>query len=391
MRPLGSPLTIAMIAPLRHPIRQPHAGGLEASIWDRVRTLRGRGHRVVLCAVEGSDYLAGGPDEFVLPATVWANPSDATDSTYPDGHLERALVALEGALEYVAAHTDEFDIVDNHCLHGPPLDAAPKLGIPVITTLHTPPLPAMLAANAFTGEPKSDFVAVSGHTAAEWGLAGIPARVVHNAIDVDRWALGRGGPDLVWFGRVVPEKGTHLAVQAARLAGRSLTIAGRIGDADYFADEIAPHLGNGIDYVGPLRQPELAALVGRSACALVTPMWEEPFGLVIAEALATGTPVAAFDTGGVAEVAAGSDACALVPMGDVESLAAAADALAVHAGSGRRRRRTREGIIRRFSLDRRAVELEDIFRAAIARAALVDPGAVRAAAIDPVDPAVVPA
>jgi hypothetical protein len=78
-------------------------------------------------------------------------------------------------------------------------------------------------------------------------------------------------------------------------------------------------------------------------------------------------------------------------MGDVEALAAAADHLATHANSGRRRRRTREGVIGRFSLDRRAVELEDLFRAAIARAALVDSGAVYSAASGPFGSATVPA
>ncbi|GAA4680202.1 glycosyltransferase [Frondihabitans cladoniiphilus] len=361
---MSRPLRIAVIAPLRYPISQPHAGGLESSVWNQVRTLRSRGHRVVLCATEGSDFLDGGPAEFTLPRPVWDDESLATDTTYPDGYLDRAFAALDRAMEYLRDHADDFDVVDNHCLHGLPLGWADRLGIPMVSTLHTPTLPALLEAHASCGEPRSRFLAVSRHTAREWAVEGIETTVVPNGIDTDRWMLGPGGPDLVWFGRIVPEKGAHLAIRAARLAGRRLVLAGRIGDADYFEREVAPFLGNGVEYVGPLGQADLAELVGRSACALVTPVWEEPFGLVIAEALATGTPVAAFDTGGVAEVAGSSTGARLVAMGDVEALARAATALAEGAAHDRHLRAAiRDGVVERFSLEARAATLEGIYSA----------------------------
>jgi len=362
--------TIAVIAPLRHPIREPHAGGLEAMVWDRVRVLRARGHRVLLCAVEGSQFQEDAPAEFRLPAVVWPDDTDATDSTYPPGHLERAIPALAGALDFIRRNAGTIDLVDNHSLHPQPLAEADRLGVPVVTTLHTPPLPALVEAARAAGRPGC-FLAVSAYTAAEWRDHGVDAQVLPNAIDSSRWRLGSGGSDLVWFGRIVPEKGAHLAVQAARLTGRTLRIAGRIGDAPYFQKHIRPFLGAGAEYLGPLRQPNLAQLVGGSACALVTPLWEEPFGLVVAEAMATGTPVAAFDTGGVGEVAGASPAVRLVPMGDVEALAEAAEQLASACGGDRRRRRqARATAVERFSLNRRVAELESVFdrSAAVARA-----------------------
>jgi glycosyltransferase involved in cell wall biosynthesis len=92
------------------------------------------------------------------------------------------------------------------------------------------------------------------------------------------------------------------AIVAARRAGRPLRIAGPIGDRDYYEREVRPLLGPDVQYEGHLRQRELAELVGGAAVALVTPRWEEPYGLVVAEALACGTPVAAFARGGIPEI-----------------------------------------------------------------------------------------
>lgn len=361
------PLRIVVVAPLRYPIREPFAGGLESSVHHQVRTLRERGHRVSLIATEGSDHLDQSPPEFVLPAVVFDDPAEATDTTYPDGYLERALPALERALQFVADHADDYDLVDNHSLHGVPLARADRIGVPMVSTLHTPTLPDMLAAHRSSTGPRSRFVAVSGHTAAAWAREGVEASVLPNGVDTERWGFGPGGDDLVWSGRIVPEKGLHLALEVARRAGRRLVIAGRIGDVDYFETEVAPHLGVTAHYVGELRQPELAALVGHSGCALVTPVWEEPFGLVIAEALVTGTPVVSFAVGGVPEVVAGSVGATLVPAGDLDGMARAADDLLRRVGTDADARRTvRQDAVDRFSLRARAAVLERLYSDVVA-------------------------
>jgi glycosyltransferase involved in cell wall biosynthesis len=108
--------------------------------------------------------------------------------------------------------------------------------------------------------------------------------------------------------------------------------------------------------------------VGRSACALVTPCWEEPFGLVIAEALSTGTPVASFATGGVPEVVGSSIGAGLVPRDDVVGLAHLAAGLAEAAASTPGfRRRIRADALSRFSLHRRAEVVEEVHEALVAR------------------------
>ncbi|MDV7269190.1 glycosyltransferase, partial [Rhodococcus oxybenzonivorans] len=109
---------------------------------------------------------------------------------------------------------------------------------------------------------------------------------------------------------------------AARRAGFPIVLAGPISDAEYFDRMIRPRLGPEVTYLGHLAQPELAAAIGGAAATLVTPLWDEPYGLVVAESLACGTPVAAFARGGIPEVLT-PDCGSLVAAGDVPALARA--------------------------------------------------------------------
>ncbi len=126
----------------------------------------------------------------------------------------------------------------------------------------------------------------------------------------------------MWSGRIVPEKGTHLAVRAAALAGVPLRVAGPIMDVDYFEDQVRPWLTGDIEYVGHLRTDALVRLVGDACASLVTPCWEEPYGLVVAESLSCGTPVAGFARGALPELVDRRHARLVAP-GDVAGLARA--------------------------------------------------------------------
>lgn len=354
----GERLRILVVAPERHPLRQPHAGGLEAVVWNRVRWLRGQGHQVQLCAAEGSDFLSADPG-LHLPTPRWSRACDASDTDFPLGHARRIADAFERIRDRLDDPATRVDVVDNHSLHGAPILWSRDTGVPVVTTLHTPPLPEIVAASyAIGGRAPHRFVTVSQFTARSWSSRGVDAFVFPNGVDPTQWRLGAGGTEWVWFGRIVPEKAPHLAIHAARRAGARLRLAGRIGDAAYFAREVEPLLGDGITYVGPLALPALCDLVGASAVALVTPVWAEPFGLVLAEALMTGTPVAAFDSGGISEVLGGMPGTAIVPVGDADALARAATALAARSGASRRGvRRAAEA---RYSVQQRYRELERV-------------------------------
>ncbi|MBW8486994.1 glycosyltransferase [Actinomadura parmotrematis] len=313
------PLRIALIASARFPIREPFAGGLEAHTWALARALQAGGHRVTLFAGAGSDPGLGVRELAVhVPEISEAARRDVSmpgAAMLADHHAYLQLM-----LELAASR--EFDLVHNNSLHYLPIAMAAALPVPVLTTLHTPPTPWLESAIQAPRRCPVTFAAVSAHAARAWRHLVPDARVVANGVDVRRWTPGPGGGAPVWFGRLVPEKGAHLAIEAARLAGLPLRIAGPVSAPEYFEARIRPLLGEGVEYLGHLGTAELAGLLGGAAAVLVTPCWDEPYGLVVAEALACGTPVCGFARGALPELV--TDACGrLVPGDDVAALAAA--------------------------------------------------------------------
>lgn len=314
-------MKIAIVAGSRFPICEPFAGGLEAHVWALVHGLRQRGHSVALFAGPGSDPSLEATELSVQPLRL-SLTARADVSMTPREQLEEHHAYLQLMLNLSGREQGRFNVVHNHSLHYLPIAMAPVLSTPLLTTLHTPPTPWLEAAIQVPEDCPVTFAAVSAHTAKSWSHLVPAVRVVHNGVDLDRWTPGPGGEALVWFGRIAPEKGTHLALEAARQAQCALRVAGPIVDRSYFDQAVRPLLGGDIRYVGHLTHSELVRLVGGSRAALVTPCWDEPYGLVVAESLACGTPICGFARGALPELIDRS--CAfLVPPGDIAALAQA--------------------------------------------------------------------
>jgi glycosyltransferase involved in cell wall biosynthesis len=237
-----------------------------------------------------------------------------------------------------------FDVVHNNSLHHLPVAMSDALDVPVVTTLHTPPVPWLESAVRFAAHD-SRFVAVSGCMARAWSHA-VEAEVIHNGVDADFWAAGPGGEGAVWSGRLVPEKAPHEALDAAAVAGMPIVLAGPVHDPAYFEREVAPRLHHEAVYAGHLDRVRLQRLIAQAAVAVVTPAWDEPFGLVAAEAMACGTPVAGYDRGALNEIVDRLTG-ELVTPGDVEALGAA-----MRSAAARDRRAVRRRAVDRFSLTR---------------------------------------
>jgi len=295
------PLRICLIASSRFPVAEPFAGGLEAHTHQLTTELIRRGHEVTLFAGPGSDE---GLNTRILNATPFTATAAARNdvAAWPEAWMSEHHAYLTLMLELARTGTSDFDVVHNNSLHHLPIAMATSIDLPMITTLHTPPIPWLESAMQFA-PPTSVFAAVSHATSNAWAQT-IESRVVYNGIDTDRWAAGSGGGPAIWSGRLVPEKGPHLAIGAALASGIPLDLVGPIGDAAYFENEIRPLLDDSIRYLGHLSYRDLVPVIGAASVAVVTPRWDEPYGLVAAEAMSCGTPVAAFARGALRELIA---------------------------------------------------------------------------------------
>jgi glycosyltransferase involved in cell wall biosynthesis len=198
---------------------------------------------------------------------------------------------------HALTRSGEFDLVHNH-LDWLPLAFAAHCDAPLLTTIHGFSGPKIQPAYA---RAKSAYVSISNADRA----AGLDyAATVYHGVDFDTLPFAPdGGPGLVAFGRIHPDKGTHTAIEIALLAGRPLTICGIVQDERYFTEEVAPHIdGDRITYLGSVGPQRRGEILGASAALLHPIAFDEPFGLSVVESMACGTPVVAYRRGSMPEV-----------------------------------------------------------------------------------------
>ncbi|WP_308917611.1 glycosyltransferase [Jannaschia sp. LMIT008] len=354
-------MRIALVGHIRHPIAPPFAGGMEAHTWHLAERLAARGHDVTLFA--SGDSADGAPRGVTVHPVVGSH----YDHTHPwHRYHDTPELNAHQDLAFAGAARDllsgGFDVIHNNSLHRYPPRLGAAMRMPTVTSLHVPPFDALRRAVHESATPWTRFTVTSRVQARRWWPATPPAQasVVWNGIDPDAWPfVPQGDGTAVWSGRITPNKGTHLAVRAAAIAGVPLTLFGTIEHRDYFQDEVKPHLTADIRYGGHLRGADLAREIGRASAMLFTPLWDEPFGLVAIEAMATGLPVASIENGAVREVIGSCGTYA--PAHDAPALARA-----LRAAMDLPRRACRARVMDRFTLDRMTDRLEQSYREAVA-------------------------
>lgn len=297
--PADDRLRIAVLAHLHHPVVPPFAGGMESHTAHLVDGLAARGHDVTLFAKQGSEATCRVEPVLARSYAVDGYPdSDGRDRQHLvlDSAMARALRRIRG---------ERFDAVLNNSLS--PVPHRELAGVPTLHVLHTPVLPRLaeiFGAPGWSPDSAHRHVTVSHANASAWRQWLPEVDVVHNGITLDSWRAGAGPlrGTAAWTGRITPEKGTHLAIAAARATNMKLKIAGPIQDRDYFSALVEPELDADIIYLGHLDQGELGAMIASAQVFISSPLWEEPFGLTTLEAIACGTPVAALPFGAMTEI-----------------------------------------------------------------------------------------
>lgn len=292
--PADGRLRVAMLAPPWIAVPPPGYGGVESVVHALTEALVRRGHVVTLFCAPGSDSSAE-----MVPLLAAGHPDEIERSLYEADHVARAFELIDAARP-----GQRFDLVHDHCGFTA-LAMSDRLGTPLIHTLHGPFDPQTGAFYARHGH-KAGLVAISRAQLSGAPPDLRPLAVIPNPIAVGDWPLGEQKEDfLLWVGRMTPGKGPHRAIEAARLAGRPLVLAGVVQPRQqaYFEREVAPHIdGEAVRFVGEVAGTEKRSLFARASALLMPIRWEEPFGMVMIEALASGTPVIAFAEGAAPEV-----------------------------------------------------------------------------------------
>ncbi len=283
-------MRIAQVAPLWESVPPKLYGGTERIVSYLTEALVAQGHEVTLFASGDSETRA--QLEAVVPRALRLAPG-----------LHDATAAHVLALEEVLRQSDRFDIIHFHVdhLHLPVFS---RLDIPFVSTLHGRlDLPEL--GPLYRRFPKAPLVSISNHQRlplpdGDW------VATVYNGIPADHYRFhAQGGDYLAFLGRMSPEKGPDQAIEIARRAGMPIKLAAKVDpvDQDYFDQRVRPLLDQpGVEFVGEIDDAEKNDFLGNARALLFPIAWPEPFGLVMIEAMACGTPVIAYPLGSVPEI-----------------------------------------------------------------------------------------
>jgi glycosyltransferase involved in cell wall biosynthesis len=341
---MSAPLRIAHVAPVATTIPPRKSGSVELMTSLLTEGLVARGHDVTLFATGDS----------TTKATLHA--------TYPHGYWHDEdmwpwelyeMLNLAAAVE----RAREFDIIHYEAAYYPMSLAFARLSpTPIVQTLHHSPSAAEVAL--WSRYPEAPFIAISNEQARLLHGLNVAGVVLHG-IDVDTFAL-REQPDdyLLFLGRFTEGKGVLQAIEIARRAGMRLILAA--AEDDYYRTHVEPHVdGRHVIYAGEADYPAKVKLYGGARALLYPIQSREPFGLVLAEAMACGTPVAALDRGAVREIV--DDGVTGQVFGDLEELANGLQRV-----FDLDRRRVRERAVERFGTERMVDEYVAAYRRLIA-------------------------
>lgn len=281
-------MRISLISPPYIAVPPEKYGGTELFIAELALALQSQGHDVTLYT-NGESTLRV-PRKWLFEKQEWPLSGDAEANLKGLNHASWAVKDAMGRADVI------------HMNSAPGLSLARFTDIPIVYTVHHGYEEAL--AGYYSHFPEVSYVTISRFQQKKLKLPKI--QTIHHGIDLSKYEL-REKKDhyLSFLGRVAPPKGTHLAIEIAKKSGIPLKIAGEIQPLyrEYWERAVKPHVdGKFIEYVGELGVEEKNELLGSSLAMLFPIQWDEPFGLVMIESMACGTPVLALPGGSVEEV-----------------------------------------------------------------------------------------
>jgi len=288
-KPIGVIVKIGIIAPPWVPVPPVSYGGTELIVDMLARGLDFAGHEVVLFTT--GDSTCPVPMKYLLENSEGMKMGDM-------------LIEIGHSLAAYEQITD-VDIIHDHTVIGP-LCSTGQTDIPVVTTNHGPFQDNTMGFWKGVSNRDIPIISISNDQASHADDQINISKVIHHGIDSQRIPTGNGGGGyLACLGRMAKDKGIHIAASVARQAGKKLLIAAKMREPlehEYFETMVKPLLGDGIEYLGELNTKDKFELLADAEGLLNPIQWAEPFGLVMIEALASGTPVIASPIGAAPEI-----------------------------------------------------------------------------------------
>jgi glycosyltransferase involved in cell wall biosynthesis len=285
------PLTVLNVAYPLAPVSEATAGGAEQILLTLDRGLMQHGHRSLVLAAAGSRCHG-----LLLPVEI---PSGNLDLQAKQEARRQFRLALAHALDRHSVDVIHMHGIDFH-------EYIPEGDVPVVISLHLPL--NWYHPRALASVPQNvSLVCVSQSQARTPSTHVQISRIISNGVDAARFQLARRkGGYVLYMGRICPEKGLHLAIDAAELARVKLLIAGTVfgypEHREYFETLIRPRLGRNVVFVGAVGGRRKAHLLAGAKCLLIPSLARETSSLVAMEALASGTPVIAWRSGALPEI-----------------------------------------------------------------------------------------
>jgi glycosyltransferase involved in cell wall biosynthesis len=337
-------MRIGLIAGPWIPVPPATYGGTERVVDTLARGFAGAGHEVLLAVPSDSECPVPR-----VPEMRVSEPAELGTTVSEFSHVIRAYRGMRGV-----------DVIHDHTMAGPLYPYRPP-AVPVVTTIHGRLTPPAMDIYRAIGRNTS-IIAISRNQVGR--AAGVPiSRVIHHGLDLSTVPTGAGRGGYVCFvGRMSPDKGVMEAIAIARKAGFPLRIAAKMRAPDelrYFREVVEPALGPDEEFLGEIGDSEKYELMGGAFAFLNAIQWPEPFGLVMIEALATGTPVVGTPVGAAPEVVDHGTTGYLAPVHELAALLPRVASLS--------RTDCRAAVEERFSSDRMVADHLALFAQVLAQ------------------------